>query len=210
MLWQITISGLLISHLSSWVSMVLIWSIAASLSHGEQQTRAAVAFVAALLYIVSPAGIFLSAPYTESPFAAINLLGVRLFLLGRDYYARGRTMGAALFTISGGLASCLATLIRSNGILSGMLYAWDAVACVLNLARRDRDPRQIVRLVSLGVGGALIASGMILPQYKAYCEYCTGSQLQDVRPWCHDYLPSIFTFVQSHYWYVVAFRGTLI
>jgi GPI mannosyltransferase 2 len=200
MLWQITISGLLIAHLSSWVSMVLIWSIAASLSRGENQTRAAVAFVAALLYIVSPAGVFVSAPYTESPFAAMNLLGVRLFLLGRDRSARGRTMAAALYTISGGLASCLATLLRSNGVLSGIPYAWDAVARVLDLARRNRDPPQIMRLVSLGLGGALIACGMILPQYKAYCEYCTGLQMEDVRPWCHAYLPSIFTFVQSHYW----------
>lgn len=200
MLWQITVSGLLIAHLSSWVSMVLIWSIAGSLSHGEHQTTAAIAFVAAFLYIVSPAGVFLSAPYTESPFAAMNLLGLRLFLLARDYNVRGKTIAAAVFTVSGGLASSLATLLRSNGILSGMLYAWDAVACVLNLARRDRDPRQIVRLVSLGLGGAVIGCGMILPQYKAYREYCAGHPLEDVRPWCHSYLPSIFTFVQSHYW----------
>ena len=180
--------------------MVLVWSIAASLSLGEHQTRASVAFVAALLYIVSPAGIFLSAPYTESPFAAMNLLGLRLFLLGQDYHVRGKAAAAALVTSSGGLAFGLATIMRSNGILNGMLYAWNAVACLFDLARGDRSPGHIVRLVSLGLGGVLIAGGMILPQYQAYCEYCTGSGLEEVRPWCHGYLPSIFTFVQSHYW----------
>lgn len=180
--------------------MVLVWSIAACLSLGEHQTRASVAFVAALLYIVSPAGVFLSAPYSESPFAALNLLGLRLFLLGRGYNLRGEATAAALVTISGGLASGLATVVRSNGVLNGMLYAWNAVTSLLDLTGGERGPRQIVGLISLGLGGALIAGGMLFPQYQAYREYCTGSQVEDVRPWCHNYPPSIFTFVQSHYW----------
>lgn len=200
LLWHITVSGLLIAHFSSFISMLLIWSIAAHLAPGEPQARATVAFVAALLYIISPAGVFLSAPYTESPFAAMNMLGMYLFLLGNDHFRQRKHTAAALTTLLGGLTSGIATVVRSNGILNGMPFAWEAVSCLLPILQGRVGSVQVVRLLSLGLGGFLIALGMILPQYQAYLEYCIGPSSEAIRPWCHDRLPSIFTFVQSHYW----------
>lgn len=177
--------------------MLLTRSIATCLFHGEPQTKAAVAFSAAMLYIVSPGGVFLSAPYTESTFAAINMLGIKLFLLGRDLDGRSQAAGSALATVLGGLVSGLATVVRSNGILNGMFYAWDAFMCLLKASQGDL---QLGRLLSLGVGGILIGAGMALPQYQAYLEYCVQPSEGATRSWCHNRLPSIFTFVQAHYW----------
>merc|ERR1711939_397020 len=204
--WQITVSGLLLSHLTSWMSMMLVWLISAHLAVGTSDAKAQVAFVAALLYIVSPAGIFLSAPYSESLFAALNLLGFHLFLLGRNGHARGATARAALMTVCGGLASGLATAVRSNGILSGMLYGWDASLSLLALLDQGLRTQQVTRLLSLIVGGCAVGAGMMLPQYQGYVEYCTGHMESELRPWCKNTIPSIFTFVQSHYWNVGAFR----
>jgi GPI mannosyltransferase 2 len=180
--------------------MLLVWSIAKRLLQGEPQARASASFVAALLYIISPAGVFLSAPYTESPFAMLNMLGIRLFLLGKDMSKQNQIVSGALATMAGGIASGLATVVRSNGILNGILYAWDALSCLLQLLQDRASFRHICRLFSLGVGGCMIAAGMVLPQYQAYREYCSGPDTADHRPWCSDRFPSIFTFVQAHYW----------
>lgn len=37
-------------------------------------------------------------------------------------------------------------------------------------------------------------------QYYAYTLYCKNSEI--TRPWCINQLPDIYSFVQSHYWYV--------
>jgi GPI mannosyltransferase 2 len=182
--------------------MILVWSIATQLSSGEAHVKSSVAFVAALLYIISPAGIFLSAPYTESPFAMVNMLGIRLFLLGKDLHNRGQYSGGALVTVLGGFISGAATVVRSNGILNGMFYAWDASTCLLHIAQGQASFGRVIRIVSLGIGGMLIGAGMILPQSQAYLEYCTDPSIEVIRPWCRDRFPSIFSFVQSHYWYV--------
>jgi GPI mannosyltransferase 2 len=177
--------------------MLLTWSIATRLCRGEPQLKGSVAFIAALLYIISPGGIFLSAPYTESTFAAINMFGIRLFLLGKDLHHDRKFSSSALVTVTGGLISGLATVVRSNGVLNGMLYAWEATLCLVQALRGDL---QLGRLLPLCLGGILIGAGMILPQYQAYLEYCIQPSAGTTRSWCNDRLPSIFTFVQSHYW----------
>ena len=193
-------AGLVVSHLTSWLSMVLVWSIASTLTLADGVTKSQVAFVAALLYIISPAGIFLSAPYTESLFASSHLLGYFLFISGRGHFERQKTGLAAACTIGAGAAFGLATAVRSNGILSGMLFAWDAVASGVAFPQSGFRRLQLLRLSSLVVGGLLIFVGMVLPQYKAFLEYCSSDRADTARPWCNNTVPSIFTFVQSYYW----------
>lgn len=91
-----------------------------------------------------------------------------------------------------------ATTFRSNGILTGFLLLEEAVRVLLRL----KDGLNIVnlrRLVAAGVGGLFVLAGFLLPQLVAYQEYCTTSSL-DRRPWCGRTLPSVYTFVQEHYW----------
>lgn len=180
--------------------MILVWHIAVWVRPPSSHERSSACFVAALLYIVSPAGVFLSAPYTESPFAALNMLAFLLFLKGRYEFSRGRSGSAGTLLVASGIATALATIMRSNGILTGVLFAVSALEALSRLWRQGLNLLELQKLLSFGLAGAIASIGIIWPQYLAYTEYCSGSNVLDSRPWCQRLVPSVFTFVQSHYW----------
>lgn len=91
-----------------------------------------------------------------------------------------------------------ATTFRSNGILNGLLLLEEAVRVLLRL-KDGMNIETFRRLIAAGVGGLFVLAGFLLPQFVAYQEYCTTSS-QDRRPWCERTLPSVYTFVQEHYW----------
>ncbi|KAL7926687.1 glycosyltransferase family 76 protein [Trichoderma austrokoningii] len=153
------------------------------------------AYVAAVLHVLSPAGLFLSAPYAESPFACLSFLGNLLFAMGlRPSTAAWKRMLAFL---SAGVSFGLSTAFRSNGLVSGLLFAVQAIHCLLDLFRHPSVSR-LMLLASLIIGGLFIASGSAVPQTVAWYRYCKVDA--EPRPWCHRLVPSIFTFVQGHYW----------
>ncbi|KAL2147451.1 hypothetical protein VTI28DRAFT_9351 [Corynascus sepedonium] len=154
--------------------------------------------VAALLHVISPAGLFLSAPYAESSYALLAFSGFLLFALGCR--AEGTSTRRDLYTIAAGACFGLATAFRSNGILNGLPFAVEVLRHLPALLRSPIDTLR--RLLALGVGGVLVAAGSVGPQIAAYLRFCSGASGALPRPWCHGYLPSIFTFVQQHYWNV--------
>lgn len=158
---------------------------------------ATLALVAALLHVLSPAGLFLSAPYAESSFALLSFSGYLLFALGCR--AEHRPTRRDLYTVLAGALFGLATAFRSNGILNGIPFAWEVVRYLPRLSRRPTDTLR--RLLALGVGGVAVAAGSLGPQAVAYSRFCSGaSGGAHPRPWCQGYAPSIYTFVQQHYW----------
>lgn len=113
--------------------------------------------------------------------------------------------GSLLFLFSGFLFSA-ATTVRTNGLLSGIIFAWDVILHVLRSATRvqRRAPEnsfffELLELFGLLCGGALVACGYAFPQLKAYWVFCTEG---NTRPWCGKLPPSIYSFVQAHYWNV--------
>ncbi|KAK4666011.1 ER membrane glycoprotein subunit of the GPI transamidase complex-like protein [Podospora pseudopauciseta] len=154
--------------------------------------------VAALLHIVSPAGMFLTAPYMESSYAFLAFTGYLLFALSSQ--AESRALTRDVYLVLAGIFFGLATAFRSNGILNGIPFAWEVLRHLPNLPHKPFDT--IRRLVALGIGGICVALGSIIPQAIAYGQFCSGASGVDPRPWCEAYLPSIFTFVQEHYWNV--------
>lgn len=162
-----------------------------------------VAFVTAALHIFSPAGLFLSAPYAESAFSLLHFTALlaycksNAFLNGR----RHRLLQDDLYLIASGLFFAGAAMMRGNGLLSGIVYLYDLVT-MLPLLLPVPIPRHLgnVRhLAALVLSGLLLALGFASPQVVAYLEYCSG-EAGPSRPWCTAIPPSIYTFVQSHYW----------
>lgn len=163
-----------------------------------------VPFIASILHIMSPAGLFLSAPYTESIFAAVNFAGLLSYSQARIAVELNskQTLREDILLLNAGAFFAAATWIRSNGLLSGLVFVYDVALCVPKVLKMQLSSNEFRKLAVTCVAGITMAMGLIVPQYIAYQEYCITESNLGVRPWCHKTIPSIYTWVQSHYWWV--------
>lgn len=152
------------------------------------------AYITAVLHVISPAGLFLSAPYAESTFSCLSFVGNWLFAL--SYTCKSAAVKRGALLISAGVLFGISTVFRSNGLGSGVLFAIEAIRGFLACITKPSLSRFTV-LVSTILGGSCIAVGAALPQYVAWVRYCGTDFL---RPWCSNTVPSIFSFVQEQYW----------
>jgi len=190
--------GILIAHTSHLLSVLVLYHLTLAIFPGKDSTR--LGLITALLHVISPAGLFLSAPFAESSCALLGFLGCLLFTKSLSINGQ-TTLRQDLLVLLSGISFGIATTFRSNGILSGLLLLEEAFRVLVGV----RDTFQfstVRRLISTGLGGVFVSVGFLLPQYIAYKEYCMDAENPIVRPWCTKSLPSIYTFVQDHYWYV--------
>jgi phosphatidylinositol glycan class V len=193
-------AGIVFSNACHLLSVFALYRLANMMT--GHQGNSGLPYVASILYIVSPAGMFLSAPYAESLFALLNFTGMLLYGRAKTPDRRNLkpTIGEDSSVVASAILFVLATWVRSNGILSGLLYLFDAVICLLGMQRGENEIR---RLIVTCVSGALLGIGAMIPQYVAYRSYCVSDTGSSARPWCYKPLPSIYTWVQSHYWLVL-------
>lgn len=183
-----------IAHSSHLLSVLAVFGLTKAVF---SESKDDFAFTAASLHVISPAGIFLSAPFAESSCALLSFTGCLLFSKSLSHREPYTTKHDLLIILSGALFGC-ATTMRSNGILNGLLLLEEASRILLKLGQTPNSAT-LRRLVATGLGGMSVGVGFLLPQYIAYSEYCSE---RIPRPWCERTLPSIYTFVQDHYWYV--------
>ena len=165
--------------------------------------RQEIAFVASCLHILAPAGVFLSSPYGEGLFSSLHFLAYYLFGKALAWQASSAFWKHDVCIISSGFFLALATSVRSNGLASGIIFAHEVCIDALGVFSRRLTLQKLRKLVITCLGGAVVSIGSILPQYLAFQEYCLqGSIGNSLRPWCQQVPPSIYHFVQSHYWYV--------
>ena len=168
------------------------------------------ALLASLLHILSPAGIFLSAPYGEALFSLLHFCGLWCYVKAHLYRENGDGSSGGLFMLGAGALIGIATTVRSNGLLSGIVFACDAVeeVCECLIWARNNGFRnmtmlrhRISKLVTTVVAGAILGIGFIGPQALAWKDYCLDEQKGKKRDWCARLVPSIYAWVQDHYWY---------
>jgi phosphatidylinositol glycan class V len=186
----------LLAHLSHLLSTLLLFKLTAAVFPSR---NVRFFFIAAVLHIISPAGLFLSAPYAESSCAMLSFAGSLLFVQSATA-KRQNTIGHDMLVVLSGTCFGIATTFRSNGILNGLLLLEEATKLLWGL-QYSFDFASIRRLIFTGLGGLCVASGFFLPQYLAYAEYCREVDVSALRPWCERTVPSIYTFVQEYYWY---------
>lgn len=194
------ISGIILSHVAHLLSAILLYFLALEIMPYKFHQRTKVAFTAAVLHVLSPAGLFLSAPFGESTFALLNFAGMLCYAsASSSKIFEPNASTEATWTIVAGLCFGLASMIRGNGLLSGLVFACDAVLSVPKLHLVVRSSSDIIRLAGTIIAGSCVAIGFALPQYVAYQEYCLGGH---TRPWCASVPPSVYSWVQDEYWNV--------
>lgn len=188
--------GIAIAHVSHVLSVLVLYQLSNSISLASSATPRAArkfAFVAACLHIFSPAGLFLSAPYAESTFALLSFSGYFLFHYAAVATTSSNVCKRDASLVLAGLCFGLSNTIRSNGLLNGMIFPEEAVRALLSF--------RVQRLLAAGLGGALVGLGFLLPQAIAYQHFCVNTgDVGASREWCTRSVPSIYTFVQAHYW----------
>lgn len=134
-------------------------------------------------------------------FSLLNFTGFYAYVSALHDDRRGYMIARDVkFLVAGGLFAVVTT-IRSNGVLSGILFAYDAVLGLRSIVSNGISLSQIHRMFFVVVGGSLIMLGVVGPQYRAFTMYCQNADVH--RSWCDNTIPSIYTFVQSYYWYVL-------
>ncbi|KAL8850777.1 MAG: hypothetical protein Q9221_004275 [Calogaya cf. arnoldii] len=207
---ETAVAGILVSLIAHLMSVLVLYQTtklisASPLSHDNLSF----AFISASLHIISPAGLFLSAPYAESSFSFLHFVGFHLYASSVQAHHDGKMSLRDVLVILSGLGFGLATTFRSNGLLSGLIFCFDIVKTI-SLFQEDASSETVVsglrRIIILVVAGLFMAAGFIFPQYLAYQEYCDDAKAEHLAAWCTRRIPSIYAWVQSHYWNVGLFR----
>lgn len=198
-------TGVAVSHVSHALSVFLLWMLSGAVLGSETASQRTWCLISAALHVMSPAGAFLSAPYSESVFACVHFLGLYLYSIALRADHAGYLVRRDACWVAAGIAFAVATLIRSNGILSGCLFAYDAMEAGMEWLSRGLSVGLLRRMLFIGLGGGIIAVAMVGAQFVGYLSYCTATD--PPRPWCRQLVPSIYNWVQSHYWFVGPWSG---
>lgn len=156
------------------------------------------AWAALVAFVVSPAGVFLTAPYAE---LAAALCSFGCLYLREQGAAR---MSRARYVASGALAA-VAYGCRANCLLLGAVYLFDVAETwraetgrVAAPAVRPKVPWWWPVAAGLVLGAALVASNVV-----GYVAICRSG---DRGEWCDAAVPVLFGYAQAHYWNVGLLR----
>lgn len=195
-------AGILLSHSFHLLSCLTLYHLTEIVYPAISDTkRANIAFGAAILHIISPAGVFLSAPYAESSFSFFNFMGFYLYARSLDKEVTGRKGMKDILLLACGVLFGIATTFRGNGLLSGLVFGFEAIRVLTELKTRSQLFYSLRRLLFVVLGGGILVIWATLPQYLAFINYCVEkNEAEDSRPWCLHRVPSIYAWVQTHYW----------
>ncbi|KAG8530933.1 uncharacterized protein KY384_004290 [Bacidia gigantensis] len=204
---DVVLAGMVLAHLFHWMSVIVLYDLTLEVWKAKKRQKVVTfAFLCAALHIVSPAGVFLSAPYAESTFSLLNFVGCYLYAKALRRQSKDAEVVAAGLLLLSGVVCGVATTFRGNGLLSGLLFVLGAgkevahfLVNVKNRARRDAL-LAFRRLLYFGLSGALMACTAFWPQYFAFQHICVDLHDGKGRPWCYSYLPSVYSWVQQEYW----------
>ncbi|KAL9127967.1 MAG: hypothetical protein Q9217_003258 [Psora testacea] len=205
----IAVIGTIVAHACHLLSVLVLYELTLIVWSGtSSQTASAFAFLSATLHIISPAGLFLSAPYAESSFALLNFTGFYLYSLSRRSHSLDVAPFTDIFLLFSGFTIGIATTFRGNGLFGGLIFVWDALETLwlilqtLGTVETDfKVVKLMKRLIITGFSGVMMACVALVPQYIAYSELCVQvAPNSSERPWCNATIPSIYAWVQKEYW----------
>ncbi|KAM6399483.1 GPI mannosyltransferase 2 [Rhynochetos jubatus] len=180
-----------------------------------------VAFLAAVLFSVSPANVFMAAAYSESMFAFLAFSAMWQLEKGQSWLS--------------GLLFSLASGVRANGLINAGFFLYSRGKCFalqlqVGSGSGGKLPPLWKRLLSVASSVVLMCAGIFLPfalfQYYAYVRFCgAGTGLEQAvpkpllqlaldkgyrlaatdgvkPPWCSQQFPVVYSYIQDVYWNV--------
>lgn len=174
---RLALSGIIISNLAHLTAYLSLFYLTLFLFQDEEM-----AYGSALFFLIQPASYHMTTLFSEGPFAALAITGMLCFVKGLD-----STAALLLF---------LASLVRSNGVLLSGFFLYRSVFMFRSIKCFGKDV--ILSLVS--------ASGGLLYLFSCYRKYCLRAETEKIAEWCFDKIPNIYSYLQTKYWNVGAFK----
>src|SRR5271156_3132319 len=94
-----SIIAITISHVAHWLSVLVMFSLTRIISGNKQAGATALPLIASILHILSPAGLFLSAPYTEALFSLLNMFSTLLYVSGMAKHRQEQLLNGNLYFV---------------------------------------------------------------------------------------------------------------
>lgn len=144
--------------------------------------------LAAVYYLISPGGIFLTMPYSENLGSFLSILALFLRELSiNTNYDMVKIRHWWLYILSG-IVMALAYPVRANCLLLGVFYVCDLLKFYFTNSTR------IYSVLSFVTGLPLLLT-FIYQNFLHYQTFCP-----ERGEWCNDKIPSLFKYCQVHYW----------
>ncbi|GAB0199540.1 GPI mannosyltransferase 2 [Grus japonensis] len=147
-----------------------------------------VAFLAAVLFSVSPANVFMAAAYSESMFAFLAFSAMWQLEKGQSWLS--------------GLLFCLASGVRANGLINAGFFLYSRGKCfAFRLQVGSGSYYAYVRFC--GPGTSLEQT---VPKPLLQLALDKGYRLAATKgvkpPWCSQRFPMVYSYIQDAYWNV--------
>ncbi|EFP83703.1 uncharacterized protein PGTG_09416 [Puccinia graminis f. sp. tritici CRL 75-36-700-3] len=169
---------------ASILSTLILYQLTLKLSSHSTSYSALVG----LLHLFSPSPSTQVVPYTE-PFYALFSFAAIYLIEAKHHWPAAILAG-------------IATSFRPIGVIQCLLWIPQWTNHLKQLINNPKQSSALIRFISTSLKTLLLAlitsAPFIYDQYSAYKHYCYQSS--SPRPWCSNRIPSIYTFVQSHYW----------
>ncbi|KAJ5070543.1 gpi mannosyltransferase 2 [Anaeramoeba ignava] len=189
------LAGVLISNLSNILAAILMFKLTLHLSKNEKFS-----VISTLMFCLSPANIFMTVIYTESQFALFTFAGIYFLNTSEKNTGNsGRNFFRYLLSI---ICFMLSGATRSNGMINAGFILFDSLHR-FKIARKITDFLVIIFQSLFAV--VLIMIPNIVYQFYAYKQFCLSEFIKNttgVPSWCNNTIPSIYGYVQNHYWNV--------
>lgn len=213
---RLLLSAVLLNALLSALAAAALLGLGRAVLQNRRQ-----AFLAALLFSVSPAGVFMAAAYSESAFACLAFGAMWQLEKGQ------RCLSGLLFSLAAGA--------RANGLVNAGFFLYARAKRFAHQLQGGSAPLRTLpslwkQVLSLASSAALVCAGIFLPfavfQYYAYVRFCSPGTglarsipeplLQLARdkgyrvagtggaepPWCSQRFPVVYSYIQDTYWNV--------
>lgn len=178
-----------------------------------------------ILYVMTPAAAFMTAPYSESVAALLSFLCLYLRQLGLgaspivvskpkqesvkgnktvtdgwndEFSLSSRNTSPKAVSLVQAPSSLRLVLYLLSGLFAAISYGFRANCLLLGiLYLYDLATIRPFPSYSPVFTGLLLGLAFVFTQYHNYISICVGS---DRGEWCDSKLPLLFTYAQAHYW----------